>query len=200
MIFEGQDFRGAWRGQLKRTENWEPTGKRGSEPLEVTDPDILQGIKDELDYIFNLNPVKKSMEYADKITIGLQRGEESKKGLLSHTPRNITIDNIKRDNEGNIVEKTLTFQRENRYCKFIISTTPEGEKLDIGENNLDSGYNNYVLGWTKTGIELFKKAVEQNDYTPVINVEVTYSDTSTPSTDIPSTEEQPTDVKGPMEI
>ena len=43
---------------------------------------------------------------------------------------------------------------------------------------------------------LFTNAIEQDYYTPTTNVEITYSDTSTPPTEQSTLE----DVKGPMEI
>lgn len=201
MSIEQQNYRETWTRQLRQMEKLPSFGKSRPEPLEVTNSEILQAVKEELDYVFKLDPVKRDMENTsvNKITIKLQKGEETKKDLLQHTPRTIVIDNIKRDDKGNIIEKTLILQREARYCHFTFSNTPDGETMNIGENNLDSGYNKGILGWTETGIKLFKNAIEQDHYIPITNLEVTHPDISTPSTDVLSTE-QTIDVKGPMEI
>ena len=162
--------------------------------LEVTNPEILQAVKEELDYVWDLDPVKKSMEYAKQITLKLQKGEESKRSLLQNTPR-IGIEII-RDTDGNVAEKIVTFRREAKHCKFIYSNTTDGEVMRVGENNLDGGYNEAIVGWVTSGIDLLKNAIEQDYYTPTTNVEITYSDTST----LPTEQSIPEDVKGPMEI
>jgi len=186
--------RALWGRQVERLkQRWEPAA--APPPLEVTNPEILLAVKEELDYIFNLDPVKRSMEYANKITLILQKGEESKRNLLQHTPR-ISIDDIKKDDQGNIIGKTLTFQRDTKNCQFIFSNTPDGEIMSIGENNLDQGYNEAIQSWVRAGMGLFTNAIEQDYYTPTTNVEITYSDTSTPPTEQLVSE----DVKGPMEI
>ncbi|MGI6484622.1 MAG: hypothetical protein ACOX0R_03310 [Candidatus Dojkabacteria bacterium] len=126
--------RAAWGKRAKESGyRWEPA----SPPplLEVTNPEILQAVKEELGYIFNLDPVKRSMEYADEVTLILQKGEESKRNLFLHTPR-ISIDNIQRDDQGNIIGKTLTFRRDAKICQFIFSNTPEGEVMSIGGNKI----------------------------------------------------------------
>ncbi len=190
------NFTQSWRNEIKRfykTPGWEPITPYP--PLEVTNPEILQAVKGELDYVWKINPVKKSMEYAQQITLKLQKGEKSKKNLLLHTPR-IGIDNIKRDDQGNIIKKTLTFQRDTKNCQFIFTKTSDGEVMSIGENNLYSGYNEAIQSWVRVGMTLFKNAIEQDYYTPTTNVEITYSDTPTPLTEQSNSE----DVKGPMEI
>lgn len=192
----GRIPRAAWGRKVDNIlmNRWEPATP--PPPLEVTNQETLRIVKQELDYVFNLYPVKKSMEYADKVTLILQKGEESKRNLLQNTPR-ISIDNIQRDDQGNIIEKTLTFRRDTKNCQFIFSKTLEGEEISIGKNNLDQGYNEAIQGWVGTGMKLFKNAIEQDHYTPTTNVEITYTDTSTPNTSTPSTVE---DIKGPMEI
>jgi len=191
---ENTDYRHSWINSMRRNENMSWGEKPTPPPLKVENPEVLKGIQQELNYIYNLEPVKKGMEYADRINISLQRGAESRRALLPHTPR-INID-FTRNPQKNIVEKVLTFQRDAKNCQFIFTNTPEGETMNIGKNNLDKGYNEAIQGWVSTGMKLLKDAIEQDHYTPTTSTEVTYSDGPTTSTEQQIIE----DAKGPMEI
>jgi|GEM_PF-2086551 len=173
-------------------------GTRLYEPLNITNPEILESVQKELGYIFDLKAVQKGSEFADKISLRLGKTQESKRDLLPHTPR-IEIDFI-RDGKGNILEKTVAFQRSSTYgsksCNFIFTQTPEGEIMTTGENTLDEGYNEAIEGWVKDGIRLVRNAIEKDNYTPKVIIDVEYSNGST----IPTEQLTEEDIKGSMEI
>jgi hypothetical protein len=191
---EGHNYTHSWGDRIKRIEKNKPFEVNTPPPLEVKNPKVLENVQRELNYILGLKSVKKSQDIADSISIYLKKGEESKRSILSTSP-NINIE-FTRDNDGNITEKKMFFQRGVKKCEFIFSNGENGEVMSTGENNLDSHYNEAIYGWVQAGMKLFKDAIEQDAYTPNTSVNIEYArDTST-------TTEQPTEVspKGPMEI
>lgn len=204
MGFRSQEMRNRsnythlWARKVEALNNRGIEGTRINEPLDVTNPEVLESVQKELGYIFTLEEVQKSSEFADKISLRLGKTQESKRDPLPHTPR-IEIDFI-RDDEGKIIEKRLNFGRGSMFgykdCNFIFTQTPEGEIMSIGENTLDKGYNEAIEGWVKDGIRLVRNAIEKDNYTPKVIIDVEYSNGST----IPTEQLTEEDIKGSMEI
>ena len=180
---------------MRGVESLEIVGTAQPAPLEVKDPEVLKTVKEELDYIFTLDSVKKSEEYADEISLHLKKGDESKRSILRTSPR-INIQ-ITRDEEKNILKKTMHFQRDTKNCEFIFSKDENGiEVMSIGRTNLDAGYNSGVHGWVQGGMRLLKDAIEEDYYTPYVSTNIEYSQDSVDSTE----ETIKGTPKGPMEI
>lgn len=163
------------------------------DPLEVTDLKTLEKTKDELDYIFQIPAVANSTQ-SDEIMLVLQRSEMSKREVL-HTAPSIRI-SFQRDSEGKVISKAVSFKRLAKECNFIFTDTPQGEVMTIGENTLDSGYNNGIHGWVQAGMRLVKNAIEQDKYIPRVSTIIEIPESSEPSTE--SLENSYS--KGPMEI
>lgn len=192
---EGHNYTHVWGDKIKSMEKNKPfEANTPPPPLGVKDPEVLKAVKGELDYIFTLNPVQRSESSADEISLYLRKGEESKRSILSTSPR-INIE-FTRNQEGNITEKKMLFQRDVKKCEFIFSQGEDGEVISIGENNLDAGYNSAIHGWVQGGMRLLRGAIEEDYYTPHTSVNVEYSNNSFDNTD-QSIKGTP---KGPMEI
>jgi len=191
---EGHNYTHVWGDKIKSMEKNKPFEVNTPPPLEVKDPEVLKAVKGELDYIFTLKPVQRSESSADEISLYLRKGEESKRSILSTSP-NINIE-FTRDQEGNIIEKKMLFQRDLKKCEFIFSQGEDGETMSIGKNNLDAGYNSAIHGWVQGGMRLLRGAIEEDYYTPHTSVNVEYSNNSFDNTD-QSIKGTP---KGPMEI
>lgn len=192
---ESRNYTHNWARKMRGVESLEIVGTAQPAPLEVKDPEVLKAVKEELDYIFTLDPVKKSEEYADEISLHLKKGDESKRSILRTSPR-INIQ-ITRDEEKNILKKTMHFQRDTKNCEFIFSKDENGiEVMSIGRTNLDAGYNSGVHGWVQGGMRLLKDAIEEDYYTPYVSTNIEYSQDSVDSTE----ETIKGTPKGPMEI
>lgn len=191
---ENRNYTHRWGDKIKSMEKNKPFEINTPTPLEVEDPEVLKAVKGELEYIFTLKPVQRSESSADEISLYLRKGEESKRSILSTSPR-INIE-FTRNQEGNITEKKMLFQRDLKKCEFIFSQGEDGEVVSIGENNLDSGYNGAIHGWVQGGMRLLRGAIEEDYYTPHTSVNVEYSNNSFDNTD-QSIKGTP---KGPMEI
>ncbi len=193
-----------YRGDANYTRAWadryEGLITRGSlnartfhDPLNVTDPRTIEKTKDELDYIFGIPAVANST-HSDEIMLVLQRSEMSKRKIL-HTAPSIKI-SFQRDPEGEIIGKVVNFRRLAKECNFILTDTPEGEVMTIGENTLDSGYNEGIYGWVQAGMKLIKISIEQDKYIPKVSTIIEIPESSEPTTE--SLEDS--NLKGPMEI
>lgn len=192
---ESHNYTHNWARKMRGVESLEIVGTAQPAPLEVKDPEVLKAVKEELDYIFTLDSVKKSEEYADEISLHLKKGDESKRSILRTSPR-INIQ-ITRDEEKNILKKTMHFQRDTKNCEFIFSKDENGiEVMSIGRTNLDAGYNSGVHGWVQGGMRLLKDAIEEDYYTPYVSTNIEYSQDSVDSTE----ETIKGTPKGPMEI
>ena len=68
--------------------------------------------------------------------------------------------------------------------------------MTIGENTLDSGYNEGIYGWVQAGMKLIKISIEQDKYIPKVSTIIEIPESSEPTTE--SLEDS--NLKGPMEI
>lgn len=192
---ESRNYTHTWAKRMRGVENLEIVGTVQPVPLEVKDPEVLKAVKEELDYIFTLDSVRKSEEYANEISLHLEKGDESKRSILRNSPR-INIQ-ITRDEDENILKKRMHFQRDTKNCEFIFSKDENGtEVISIGKTNLDAGYNSGVHGWVQGGMRLLKNAIEEDYYTPYVSTNIEYSQDPTDNTE----ETIKGTPKGPMEI
>ena len=166
------------------------------DPLNVTDTEITEKIRGELQYILDLPEVENSIMYADEIMLRIAKGENSIRTPLSSTPH-ITISITERDEQGNPIGKAIDFRRLEKNCTFHLhKTADDNEMMVIGSNNLDSGYNGAIYGWVAAGMKLFRNTIEQDKCIPRITTNIEYSDTE----DSLSVAHENSDRKGPMEL
>lgn len=92
---------------------------------------------------------------ADRSILSFERGEESEKGLLPTTP-SIIVTFVK-DKNGNIIESNMLLRTSTKYCHFIFR---DDEEMQIGETNLDNGYNGGILAWVEGGTSLVHNLID----------------------------------------
>lgn len=171
------------------------------DPLKVTNPEVIDGVQEELSYVWERNEVKNLIMYANEITLRVVKGKNSIRPPLSNTP-SMTISVTERDELGNPIGKDINFRRLDKSCTFHYHKTSDGKEIIlIGSNNLDSGYDEAIYGWVSTGMKLFKKALEKENNILRISIQKEYSASNNIDTeDSLSTSSANLEEKGPMEL